>query len=185
MSRIGKNPIRIPEKVEVTITGDNIVKIKGPNGELTQQVDPMIKVAQEGNQIHLTRKGDSGEERSRHGLYRALLQNMVTGVSEGFTTRQEFVGVGYKVEVKGQVVEMSLGYSHNVILQLPDEIRAESVTERGKPPVLVMRSNDKQLLGQVAAKIRSLRKPEPYKLKGIRFSGEELRKKAGKAGEKK
>lgn len=185
MSRIGKNPIVLPAKVEVTVTDENIVKIKGPNGELMQQVDPCIKVVQNGNQIELTREGDAGPERSKHGLYRALIQNMVTGVSEGFTTTQEFVGVGYKVEAKGQVLEMSLGYSHNIVFQLPPEIKAESVVERGKAPVLIMRSNDKQLLGQVAAKVRSLRKPEPYKGKGIRFRGEVLRKKAGKSGDKK
>lgn len=185
MSRIGKNPITIPEKVEVTITDDNVVRVKGPNGELTQLIDPLIKVEQNGNLLKLSRIGETGPERSRHGLYRALLQNMVIGVSEGFTTTQEFVGVGYKVEVKGQIVEMSLGYSHNIILQLPDEIKAESVIERGKPPVLIMKSNDKQLLGQVAAKVRSLRKPEPYKGKGVRFRGEVIRKKAGKSGEKK
>ncbi len=185
MSRIGKNPIIIPEKVEVTITGENLVVVKGPNGELSRQVDPTIKVVKNGNHIELTREENSGPVRSKHGLYRALIQNMVTGVLEGFTTTQEFIGVGYKVDVKGQNVEMALGYSHTIIFQLPPEIKAESVTERGKPPVLIMRSSDKQLLGQVAAKVRSLRKPEPYKGKGIRFKGEVVRKKAGKAGEKK
>jgi large subunit ribosomal protein L6 len=185
MSRIGKNPITIPPSVEVKVSEDNLVTVKGPNGELHQQVDPLIKVEQNGNLLQLSREGDSGSERSKHGLYRALLQNMVTGVSEGFTTTQEFIGVGYKVEVKGQNIEMALGYSHNIVFQLPEEVKAESVTERGKPPVLIMRSNDKQLLGQVAAKVRSLRKPEPYKGKGIRFRGEVVRKKAGKAGDKK
>jgi large subunit ribosomal protein L6 len=185
MSRIGKNPIVVPATVQVTITGDNLVKVKGPLGELTQHIDPLIKIEQEGNQLQLTREGSTGPERSKHGLYRALVQNMVTGVSEGFTTTQEFIGVGYKVEAKGQLVEMSLGYSHNIVFQLPDEVKAESLTERGKPPVLIMRSFDKQLLGQVAAKVRSLRKPEPYKGKGIRFRGEVLRKKAGKSGDKK
>lgn len=185
MSRIGKNPITIPPKVEVKVSEENLVTVKGPNGELTQQVDPQIKVELDGNMLQLSREGDSGPERSKHGLYRALIQNMVTGVSEGFTTTQEFIGVGYKVEVKGQNIEMALGYSHNIVFQLPNEIKAESVTERGKPPVLIMCSNDKQLLGQVAAKVRSLRKPEPYKGKGIRFRGEVVRKKAGKAGDKK
>lgn len=185
MSRIGKNPIVIPEKVEITVTEDNIVKVKGPNGELFQKVDPLLKVEQNGNLLQVSRSGDSGPERSKHGLYRSLLQNMVTGVTDGFSTTQEFVGVGYKVEVKGQIVEMALGYSHNIVLQLPDEVKGESVIERGKPPVLIMKSNDKQLLGQVAAKVRSLRKPEPYKGKGVRFRGEEVRKKAGKSGEKK
>jgi large subunit ribosomal protein L6 len=184
MSRIGKNPIEIPASVEVTVSDTNLVKVKGPNGELFQQIDPCIQVEQNGTQLELTRTGDAGPERSKHGLYRALLQNMVTGVTEGFTTIQEFVGVGYKVEVKGQNIEMSLGYSHNIIFQIPEEVKAESVIERGRPPVLILRSSDKQLLGQVAAKVRSLRKPEPYKGKGIRFRGEVLRKKAGKAGDK-
>lgn len=185
MSRIGKNPILIPEKVEITITDENLVVVKGPNGELTQKVDPSIKVIQNGDHLELTRESDAGDVRSKHGLYRSLIQNMVKGVSEGFTTTQEFIGVGYKVDVKGQNIEMALGYSHNIVFQIPPEIKAESVTERGKPPVLIMRSNDKQLLGQVAAKVRSLRKPEPYKGKGIRFRGEVVRKKAGKSGEKK
>jgi large subunit ribosomal protein L6 len=185
MSRIGKNPIVIPATVQVTISDDNLVKVKGPKGELVQMVDPLIRVEQQGNLIQLSREGSTPPERSKHGLYRALIQNMVTGVSEGFSTIQEFIGVGYKVEAKGSVVEMSLGYSHNIVLQLPAEVTAESVAERGKPPVLILRSFDKQLLGQVAAKVRSLRKPEPYKGKGIRFRGEILRKKAGKSGDKK
>ncbi len=183
MSRIGKNPIEIPDKVEIKVSDTNWVTVKGPNGELGQQIDPCIQVEQEGSQLVLSRTNESGPVRSKHGLYRALIQNMVTGVTEGFTTIQEFVGVGYKVEAKGNLIEMSLGYSHNIVMQIPDEVKAESVVERGKPPVLILRSNDKQLLGQVAAKIRSLRKPEPYKGKGIRFRGEVLRKKVGKAGE--
>lgn len=185
MSRIGKHPITIPAKVEITITEDNLVKVKGPNGELAQQIPAFLKVEQEGEKLQISREGDTGPERSKHGLYRSLVQNMVTGVTEGFTTTQEFIGVGYKVEVKGQNIEMALGYSHNIVFQLPIEVKAESINERGKPPTLIMKSNDKQLLGQVAAKVRSLRKPEPYKGKGIRFKGEVLRKKAGKAGAKK
>lgn len=183
MSRIGNNPITIPANVEFSISAENIVRIKGPNGELFQEIDHSIKVEKQEDFIVLSREADAGHIKAKHGLYRALIQNMITGVVEGFSTVQEFVGVGYKVEVKGQIIEMALGYSHTVVLQIPDEIKAEAVTERGKPPVLIMKSSDKQLLGQVAAKIRSLRKPEPYKGKGIRFRGEVLRKKVGKAGE--
>jgi large subunit ribosomal protein L6 len=184
MSRIGKNPITLPDKVEVTVNEANVVTVKGPNGTLMQEVDPCIQIEQKDGNLELTRTGEAGPERSKHGLYRALIQNMVTGVTEGFTTTQEFIGVGYKVDVKGQVIEMSLGYSHNIVFQIPEEVKAEAINERGKPPTLIMRSNDKQLLGQVAAKVRSLRKPEPYKGKGVRFRGEVLRKKAGKTGEK-
>ena len=182
MSRIGKMPISIPDKVDINIDKENHkVKVKGPKGELEQTIDTLIKMEVEGTNIILNREGESKEEKSKHGLYRSLLQNMVTGVTDGFTTVQEFVGVGYKVDVKGQLLEMRLGFSHSVFLQLPSEIKAEAKTERGKNPLLTMTSCDKQLLGQVAAKIRSLRKPEPYKGKGVKFQGEVLRKKAGKA----
>lgn len=184
MSRIGKNPIELPDKVEVTVNEANVVTVKGPNGSLSQEVDPCIHVEIKDGILELTRTGESGPVRSKHGLYRALIQNMVTGVTEGFTTIQEFIGVGYKVDVKEQVIEMALGYSHNIVFQIPEEVKAEAINERGKPPTLIMRSNDKQLLGQVAAKVRSLRKPEPYKGKGVKFRGEVLRKKAGKTGEK-
>ena len=144
-------------------------------------MDPDIKVAVEGNVVTVSRPTDQPRHRSMHGLYRALIHNMVEGVSKGFQTQQEFVGVGYKVEAKGQVLEMSLGYSHDIFFMLPAEVKAEVKAEKKSNPVLTLKSADKQLLGQVAAKIRSLRKPEPYKGKGIRFVGEELRKKAGKS----
>lgn len=181
MSRIGKLPVNLPKGVSVNVDENNLVSVKGPLGELTQQIQADITVTIEENQVKLARPSDAKEHRSLHGLYRALIQNMVTGVSEGFTLKQEFVGVGYKAEVKGQVLEMSLGFSHDIHFQLPPEIKAEAVTERRSNPILTLKSHDKQLLGQVAAKIRTLRKPEPYKGKGIKFVGEVIRKKAGKA----
>ncbi len=185
MSRIGKLPITIPQGVEVKVSDDNVVTVKGKLGELHQKLDPAITVEIKDGTIQLNRATESKDHKSKHGLYRSLLNNMVIGVSQGFTTEQEFVGVGYKVEAKGQLLDLSLGYSHHIYLELPPEIKAEAVSERGKNPLLKMQSADKQLLGQVAAKIRSLRKPEPYKGKGIRFKGEVLRRKAGKAAEKK
>jgi large subunit ribosomal protein L6 len=185
MSRIGNAPIAIPDGVEVKISDDNIVTVKGKLGELHQAVDPEIGVKMEDGQVVLSRPSDSTKHKSLHGLYRALLNNMVKGVSEGFKVVQELVGVGYKAQAKGQLLELSLGYSHNIYLQLPNEIKVETVTERGKSPTITMTSHDKQLLGQVAAKIRSLRKPEPYKGKGVKFQGEHLRRKAGKAAAEK
>ncbi len=184
MSRIGKMPIDIPQGVEITVN-NNVVKVKGKLGELEQAVDPAITVKVDDGKITLSRATESKEHKSKHGLYRSLINNMVKGVSEGFTTVQELVGVGYKVEAKGQLLEFSLGYSHHIFMELPPEIKAEAVSERGKNPTLTLKSIDKQLLGQVAAKIRSLRKPEPYKGKGIKFKDEVLRRKAGKAAEKK
>jgi large subunit ribosomal protein L6 len=183
MSRIGKLPIEIPAGVNIKIDGQ-LVTVKGKLGELKQQLDEAVSVKVEENLILLDRQSEAIDHRAKHGLYRALIQNMVKGVSEGFEVVQEFVGVGYKAEAKGQVLEMALGYSHNVIFEIPAEIKLETITERGKNPILKMRSHDKQLLGQVAAKIRSLRKPEPYKGKGIRFQGEVLRRKAGKTAGK-
>ena len=185
MSRIGKLPIKLPEGVQVSVSDDNTISVKGKLGELHQQVDPKISVKVEDGNIVLERADEQKDSRAKHGLYRALLSNMVEGVTEGFTVVQELVGVGYKADVKGQVLELSLGFSHNVVFELPEEIKVEAVTERGKSPTITMKSIDKQLLGQVAAKIRSLRKPEPYKGKGIRFRGEEIRKKAGKAAAEK
>lgn len=185
MSRIGKHPVDLPKGVTVTIGGDNVVTVKGPLGQLTQKVDPDITVKQEGEQILVTRPTDQPRHRSMHGLYRSLIQNMVTGVNTGYEKKQEFVGVGYKCEVKGQVIEMSLGYSHDVHLMIPIEVKAVAVTEKKQNPILTLSSIDKQLVGQVAAKIRSLRKPEPYKGKGIKFVGEELRRKAGKSANSK
>ena len=185
MSRIGKLPISLPEGVEVNVTDDNIVTVKGKLGELQQKVGPSISVNVEDGNIKLERTSDQKEDKSKHGLYRALINNMVKGVTEGYTIVQELVGVGYKVEAKGQVLEFSLGFSHNVVMQLPPEIKVETKTERGQNPSITMTSIDKQLVGQVAAKIRSLRKPEPYKGKGILYRGEVIRKKAGKAAAEK
>ena len=182
MSRIGRMPITVPAGVTVDIAEGNVVTVKGPKGELSQKVDSDINVALEGNEIKLTRPTDQPRHRSLHGLYRALINNMVVGVSEGYEIRQELVGVGYRVEVKGQILEFSLGFSHDIHMMLPAEVKAEAAeVKKGQNPVLILRSNDKQLIGQVAAKIRSLRKPEPYKGKGIKFVGEQLRRKAGKS----
>jgi large subunit ribosomal protein L6 len=186
MSRIGKKPISIPAGVQVTVSPENLVTVKGKLGELKQQVKPEIEVKIEDNVIQISPTNpEDKNQRALHGLYRSLIANMVKGVSEGFTVQQELVGVGYKVSVEGQVIELSLGYSHNLFIQLPPEIKAESVTERGKNPLLTLRSHDKQLLGMVASKIRSLRAPEPYKGKGIKFVGEVLRRKAGKSASSK
>lgn len=185
MSRIGKLAIAIPQGVEVKVSDNNVVAVKGKLGELIQAVDPAITIKIEDGIMNLSTAGESKDHKSKHGLYRSLLNNMVTGVSQGFTTVQELVGVGFKADAKGQLLELSLGYSHHIYLQVPDEVKVETVTERGKNPLIKLSSADKQLLGQVAAKIRSLRKPEPYKGKGIKFQGEELRRKAGKSAEKK
>jgi large subunit ribosomal protein L6 len=181
MSRIGKLPIVIPEKVNISVGKDNIVTVKGPLGQLTQKVDPDIIIAIEGNELLVKRPTDQRRHRALHGLYRSLISNMVVGVSEGYVIKQELVGVGYRAEAKGQLLELSLGYSHNIILQLPGEIKVATVTEKRANPVITLTSSDKQLIGQVAAKIRSLRAPEPYKGKGIKFVGEQLRRKAGKS----
>ena len=185
MSRIGKSPISVPDGVQVEITKENLITVKGKLGELSQQVHPDIKLELKDGTLSVSRPSDERHHRSMHGLYRALLYNMVVGVSEGFTIQQELVGVGFKAQVNGQLLELSLGFSHNIFFELPPEIKAEAVTERGKNPILTLKSHDKQLLGQVAAKLRSYRKPEPYKGKGIRFVGEQLRKKAGKAAAEK
>jgi large subunit ribosomal protein L6 len=181
MSRIGNLPVSIPEGVEIKVSDDNLVTVKGKLGELTQAVDSDLKVKVEDGQVVLERPSDEKRLKALHGLYRSLIFNMVQGVSEGFKIVQELVGVGYKAQAKGQVLELSVGYSHNIFFELPEEVKVETLTERGKNPLITLTSHDKQLLGQVAAKIRSLRKPEPYKGKGIKFQGEEIRKKAGKA----
>ena len=182
MSRIGKLPVHLPAGVTVEVDSSNMVKVKGPHKtELSLQVNPDITVKVEGDVVTVSRPTDLPKHRSLHGLYRALIHNMVVGVSEGFTIKQELVGVGYRVEVKGQILEFSLGYSHDIHFMLPQEVKAEAeAVKKGANPVLILRSHDKQLLGEVAAKIRSLRKPEPYKGKGIKFVGEQLRRKAGK-----
>ncbi len=180
MSRIGKMPVNLPAGTTVQIDG-NVVKVKGRYGELSQVVDPAIKITVEGNQVTFTRPNDNPRYRSLHGLYRALVHNMVVGVSEKFTIKQEFVGVGYRVVAQGKLITMSVGYSHDIQIMLPAEVDAETPQVRkGENPVLILTSIDKQLVGQVAAKIRSFRRPEPYKGKGIKFAGEQLRRKAGK-----
>ncbi len=181
MSRIGKLPVNLPKGVTVTISDTNVVSVKGPLGVLTQAVDKDLKVEVMENELVLARPSESKSHKSLHGLYRALIHNMVVGVSEGYRKDLELVGVGYRAEAKGQNLEMSLGFSHEVILQLPDEVKVETKTERRANPIITLTSIDKQLIGHVAAKIRSLRPPEPYKGKGIKFVGEQLRRKAGKS----
>jgi large subunit ribosomal protein L6 len=184
MSRIGKLPINIPAGVTVTVSNDNVVTVKGPKGELTQQVDPIISVNVEGLVCHVTRPNDEKESRAKHGLYRALIHNMVVGVSEGYKKTLELVGVGYRVESQGQILIFSLGYTHPIYLQLPKEVKIETKSERNQNPLVILECADRQLLGQICAKIRSFRKPEPYKGKGIKFQGEVLRRKAGKSAGK-
>jgi large subunit ribosomal protein L6 len=181
MSRIGKLPVNLPKGVTVSVSDTNMVSVKGPLGELTQSVDKDLKVEVVGNEVLLSRPSESKNHKSLHGLYRALIHNMVVGVSEGYKKELELVGVGYRAEAKGQNLEMSLGFSHEVILQLPDEVKVETKTERRANPIITLTCIDKQLIGHVAAKIRSLRPPEPYKGKGIKFVGEQLRRKAGKS----
>jgi large subunit ribosomal protein L6 len=181
MSRIGKLPVNLPSGVTVTVDDANVVSVKGPLGILSQKVDSDIRVEVENNQIVLSRPNDEKRTKSLHGLYRALIANMVVGVSKGYRKDLELVGVGYRAEANGQRLEMSLGYSHDIIMELPQEIKVETKTEKRSNPVITLSSIDKQLIGHVAAKIRSLRPPEPYKGKGIKFVGEQLRRKAGKS----
>lgn len=183
MSRIGKLPIAIPAGVTVSLN-EGVVTVKGPKGELHQAVDSRIAVKVEDGNVVVERQTDDRIERSLHGLYRALINNMVTGVSQGFTKTLELVGVGYRASNTGQLLELVLGYTHNIYLQLPAEIKVETKTERNKNPLIILESADKQLLGQVCTKIRSFRKPEPYKGKGIKFEGEVLRRKSGKSAGK-
>lgn len=181
MSRIGKLPIEVPGGVTVKVSESNLVSVKGPLGELTQQVHPEISVQVENNKIVVSRPSDEKEHRSLHGLYRALINNMVTGVSKGFEVKLELVGVGYRAENQGQILDLVLGYSHHIFLQLPTEVSVNAVTDKRSNPTITLKSHDKQLLGMVTAKIRSFRKPEPYKGKGIKFVGEVLRRKSGKS----
>ncbi len=181
MSRIGKLPVNLPAGVTVKISDTNVVSVKGPLGELTQAVDKDLKVEVVGNELILTRPSESKNHKSLHGLYRSLLNNMVVGVSQGYKKELELVGVGYRAEAKGQNLEMSLGYSHDINILLPSEVKVETKTERRANPIITLTCIDKQLIGHVAAKIRSLRPPEPYKGKGIKFVGEQLRRKAGKS----
>lgn len=184
MSRIGKLPISIPAGVTVTVK-DSVVTVKGPKGTLIQEINPNIVIEIEGSILTVVRPDDEKQNRANHGLYRALIQNMVTGVSEGYKKVLELIGVGYRVSNQGQVLELALGYTHNIFLGLPEEIKVETKTERNQNPLIIMESADKQLIGQVCAKIRSFRKPEPYKGKGVRFQGEVVRRKAGKSAGKK
>jgi large subunit ribosomal protein L6 len=181
MSRIGKLPVNLPSGVTITVGDDNVVSVKGPLGTLSQKVDSDISVEVQNNEIILSRPSDEKRLKSLHGLYRALIANMVVGVSKGYRKELELVGVGYRAEASGQRLEMSLGYSHDIIMELPQEIKVETRTEKRSNPIITLSSIDKQLIGHVAAKIRSLRPPEPYKGKGIKFVGEQLRRKAGKS----
>ncbi len=182
MSRIGNNPIAVPAGVDIKIDGKTIT-VKGPKGELSQEVE-LLDAKLEDGQLILTRNGDTKEEKAKHGLYRSLVANCIEGVSNGFKTVQELVGVGYRATVTGQLLELNLGYSHTIFMQIPDEVTVSTEAVKGKPPIVTFESIDKQLLGQVAAKLRSLRPPEPYKGKGIKFIGEQLRRKAGKTAAK-
>lgn len=184
MSRIGKQSIAVPEGVTVTVGNDNVVTVKGKNAELKQTVNPAIKVEVKDGEILVTRTSDEKEHRAQHGLYRALLANLVQGVTEGFQKKMELVGVGFKAANQGNVLDLALGYSHNIVFEVPSEVTVATETLKGQNPSITLTSADKQLLGAVCAKIRSLRKPEPYKGKGVRFAGEVVRKKAGKSAGK-
>lgn len=184
MSRIGKKVISLPANVTLTVSPANEVTVKGPKGELKQQIDRDLKVEIEGTEVTITRPTEQIRHRALHGLSRSLVNNMVVGVTEGYELKMELVGVGYRAAVTGQQLDISVGYSHNIIFELPKEVTATAVMEKGKPPVVTLMSIDKQLVGQVAAKIRGFRKPEPYKGKGIRFAGEVIRRKAGKTAGK-
>jgi large subunit ribosomal protein L6 len=183
MSRIGKSPVSIPSGVNVKLEGNNVV-VKGSKGELSQVVDTCISLNLEDNVLTLSRESDNPDHRAKHGLYRAIINNMIVGVSEGYKKELEIVGVGYRATATGQLLELALGYSHPILFEIPKEVKVSAETQKGKAPVVTLESIDKQLLGQVAAKIRSFRKPEPYKGKGIKFVGEEIRRKAGKAAGK-
>ena len=180
MSRIGKMPVTVPKGVEVNVQ-KNVINVKGPKGQLSRTIDPDITVKVDNGTIVLTRPSEQKRHKAMHGLYRALISNMITGVNTGFKTEQEVVGVGFRVAVTGQIIDMTLGFSHTVMFEIPKEIKATATSEKGKAPALVLESADKELLGLVASKIRSLRKPDVYKGKGVRYKGEQLRIKPGKA----
>lgn len=184
MSRIGNKPVNIPEGVTVAVSADNVVTVKGPKGELTQAVNSDITVAVEEGVCNVTRPTEQKRHKALHGLYRSLIFNMVEGVSAGYTKELELVGVGYKASVASNVLELNLGYSHNIYLQVPQEVKASAKMEKGKNPIVTLESADKALIGQVAAKLRELRKIEPYKGKGVRFVGEQIRRKDGKTAAK-
>ncbi|MFQ5335363.1 MAG: 50S ribosomal protein L6 [Flavobacteriales bacterium] len=180
MSRIGKLPIALPKGVEINVSEDNLVTVKGPKGELQQELPASISLDIQEDTLEVKRASDLKEHRAQHGLYRSLINNMVVGVSTGYKIQLEVVGVGYRAQAQGQLLDLNIGYSHNIIFMLPEEVKVTAVQERGKSPVITLESHDKQLIGHVAAKIRSFRKPEPYKGKGIKFVGEQIRRKAGK-----
>src|SRR5919112_5492063 len=184
MSRIGKNPVTITDGVNISVSPENVVTVKGPKGELKQEVDRDIKVEVKDGKVEFNRPTDQIRHRALHGLYRSLVNNMVKGVTEGYTKKLELVGVGFKASNQGNVLDLALGYSHNIIFEIPKELKVATAQEKGKNPEITLTGIDRQLIGQVAAKIRSLRKPEPYKGKGVRYQGEVVRKKAGKAAGK-
>jgi large subunit ribosomal protein L6 len=184
MSRIGKQPVTLPAGVTVTVNENNIVTVKGPKGELKETVDRDIKVEVKDNQVIITRPTDQIRHRAMHGLYRSLINNSVKGVTEGYKKDLELVGVGFKASNTGNLLDLSLGYSHNIVFEIPKELKVATATEKGQNPKIMLEGIDKQLIGQVAAKLRSLRKPEPYKGKGVKYAGEQLRRKAGKAAGK-
>lgn len=184
MSRIGKAPISLPSGVEINVSKGNLVTVKGPKGELTQQISPEMEIVVEEGTISVKRPTEQKRHRAMHGLCRSLVANMVTGVTDGFVKELQLVGVGYRATNTGQLLELTVGYSHPIMFALPDEVKVSTVMEKGKPPVVRLESHNKQLLGEVANKIRFYRKPEPYKGKGIRFTGEEVRSKAGKSASK-
>lgn len=184
MSRIGKKPVALPKGVTVTVSSDNVVTVKGPKGQLSQAIDRDIKVEISETEINILRPTDQIRHRALHGLYRALLANLVKGVTDGYTRNLELVGVGFKAANTGNVLDLALGYSHNIIFEIPSELKVTTVTEKGQNPKIILEGADKQLIGQVAAKLRSLRKPEPYKGKGVKYAEEVLRRKAGKAAGK-
>jgi large subunit ribosomal protein L6 len=184
MSRIGKQPVSITSGVTVTVSKDNLVTVKGPKGELTQQVDRDITIEVKESEVLVSRPTDQIRHRAMHGLYRSLISNQIKGVTEGYKKDMELVGVGFKAANTGNVLDLALGYSHNIIFEIPKELKVSTITEKGKNPIISLEGSDKQLIGQVCAKLRSLRKPEPYKGKGVKFAGEVLRRKAGKAAGK-
>jgi large subunit ribosomal protein L6 len=184
MSRIGNHPISVPAGVSISVDKSNVVTVKGPKGELKQAMDPGITIEQKDGTIQVNRATEQKRHRAMHGLYRQLLNNMVVGVSQGYEKKMEVVGVGFKADAKGQLLELSVGHSHPIVFALPPEVKVQTETKRGAPPLITLQSHDKQLIGHIAAKIRSFRPPEPYKGKGIRFQGEEIRRKAGKSASK-
>lgn len=184
MSRIGKKPVVIPKGVTITVGSDNVITVKGPKGELKEAIDRDIKVEVKEGEVTFNRPTDQGRHRAMHGLYRALVSNMVKGVTDGYARQLELVGVGYKAANQGNVLDLALGFSHNIIFEVPKELKVATSQEKGQNPIISLEGIDKQLLGQVAAKLRSLRKPEPYKGKGVKYVGEFIRRKAGKAAGK-